>query len=340
MRETLRRHRRAAWLCALLTLSGSTALPWPGVAQAQDRATIAKDLFDEGARLEDEGKFEEAGAKFQEAANLIETPQLRLRAGRCQERAGLLLEAEKNIQRGIELADTDEELRRVGEELATKLKGRIPTLVFQVEPTPHPPGFTVSLDGETVSVVEPLRVNPRAHKLSAAAKGYLTWRQEVTPKEGATEIVAIRMVVGDDTAVPEKPAAETTYGALPWVLLGAGGGVLAASIGLGVGNAVTKSAYLDAAPAAGCSVIDGDVQCPREFEANPPAAVVDLQAQGDLANGLLAGAIVLGVVAGGAIGGGIALAMLNEEVPPSVGIIPWFSPFDHGVGGASLVGAF
>ncbi len=307
----------------------------PQPVLAQDRAAAAKDLFDEGARLEEAERFEDAGAKFEAAADLIETPQLRLRAGRCQERAGLLLKADKNIKRGIALANEDEALKKVGLELESKLKGRIPTLVFQIEPTPHPEGLTVTVDGEQVSVSAPLRVDPKPHRVVAAAKGYQTSTQEVRLKEGVTVIVNIRMV-GEDGV---KPDPETTYGILPWILLGSGSALFGASVGIGVYSGITKSDYVDSAPGAGCAVSDGVVTCPPGSEEDPN--VVELQGKAELSNGLLAGAVVVGVVAAGALGTGIALAITNEDVPPTVGFAPWFSPFDAETSvGASLYGAF
>lgn len=337
--RTLSSARRASWLCACLAVASSWAVE-PAFVFAQDRAAAAKDLFDEGARLEEAGQFEEAGARFEEAANLVETPQIRLRAGRCQERAGQLIKAEKNIKRGIALATDDENLMKVGLELEAKIKGRIPTMVFQIEPTPHPPGLTVRVDGEDVLVTSPLRVDPRSHRVTAAAKGYLTYDQQVSVPEGETEIVTIRMVVGEDaTNKPDEPSRETTYGPLPWILIGSGGGALAVSIGMGAGSASAKSDYLDAAPGAGCSVSDGVVTCKPGTETDPE--VVELQSKADLSNGLVAGAVVFGVLAAGALGTGIALAVMNEELPPTVGFAPWFDPFsDDGSAGVSVVGTF
>ena len=305
-------------------------------ATADDsKSAQAQSLFEQGERAEEAGDCAAAAKKFEAAAELVETSQLRLRAGRCQEKVGQLVNAERNIQRGLLLAKDDAVLRKVGQELEQKLKGRISTLVFQIEPTPHPDGMTVAIDGESVSLDKPFRVDPGRHRVEAKARSFDDVTQVVNVGEGATEIVKLRMVgaVVTTTTTPEVETS-TRYGALPWIVLGLGAGSLGASIGLGVAYSGAKADYLDESLAidAGCTLVDGEISCPGRLENASTPPLEELRSRANTANLLLGLTVGASVLTAGLVVTGAVLAASNEELPANAAwVAPWISADSAGL---------
>jgi hypothetical protein len=326
------RLRRAfAVLVACSALGASPAL-------AQDVKTQAKLLFEAGEKAEDAGDCAEAAAKFEQAAEFVETPQLRLRAGRCQERIGQLARAEKNILRGIALAKDDATLKKYGEELAAKLKGRIPTVVFQVDPFPPPEGLVITIGGAPALIEKPNRIDPGRHRIEARANGFDEHVQVVSVAEGATDIIKIKLIpatVRPPTGPEEPPSRPTKYGPLPWILLGGGAAALGGAIGSGVAFGNARSKYDELAASTGCLQPDGAILCPPELEGT--AEVEPLESAAADANLFLGLTVSFSVLAGGLLATGIGLAATNEELPVEATVVPWIGP---GVGGASLLGSF
>ncbi len=325
---------------ALAALTACAALG-AGPALAQDAKTQAQQLFEAGETAEDKGDCAEAAEKFERAAEYVETPQLRLRAGRCQERIGKLARAERNILRGIELAKDDATLKKYGEELAAKLKGRIPTLVFQIEPSPSPDDLTITIDGAPALVEKPNRIDPGRHRIEARAGGFEDSIQVVNVAEGVTDVVKIKLIPGTSTPggnepeEPEEPSRPTKFGPLPWILLGGGAATLGAAIGSGVAFGSARSRYDELAASTGCLQPDGQVLCPPEFEGT--TVVEPLESAAAEANLFLGLTISFSALTAGLVAAGIGLAVTNEELPVEATVVPWIGP---GVGGASLLGSF
>jgi hypothetical protein len=323
------------WACATLA---ACVLLGASPALAQDAKAQAQQLFEAGEKAEDKGDCAEAAEKFERAAEYVETPQLRLRAGRCQERIGKLARAEKNILRGIELAKDDATLRKYGEELVAKLKGRIPTLVFQIEPTPPPEGLTISIDGAPALVDKPNRIDPGRHRIEASASGFDDSVQIVNLAEGVTEIVKVKLTPATarpPEEEPEGPSRPTKYGPLPWILLGGGAATLGGAIGSGVAFGNARSEYDALADSTGCRQPDGSILCPPKLENTPE--VEPLESAAADANLFLGLTVTFSVLSAGLVAAGIGLAVTNEELPVEATLAPWIGP---GVGGASLVGSF
>jgi hypothetical protein len=310
-------------------------------ATADDsKSAQAQSLFEQGEKAEEAGDCAAAAKKFEAAAELVETSQLRLRAGRCQEKVGQLVNAERNIQRGLLLAKDDAVLRKVGQELEQKLKGRISTFVFQIEPTPHPEGMTVAIDGESVSLDKPFRVDPGRHRVEAKAPSHDDVVQVVNVGEGATEIVKLRMVGAAVASTTPEVETNTRYGALPWIVLGIGAGSLGASIGLGVAYSGAKSDYLDESLAidAGCTLVDGEISCPEQLENASTPPLEELRSRADTANLLLGLTVGASVLTAGLVVTGAVLAASNEELPATAAwVAPWVSPDSAGL---SVSGSF
>jgi hypothetical protein len=309
--------------------------------RAQDSKTEAQKLFEAGEKAEDAGDCAEAADKFERAAEIVETPQLRLRAGRCQERIGKLARAERNILRGIELAKDDAALKKYGDELMAKLKGRIPTLVFQIEPSPPPEDLSIMIDGIPGLVDKPNRIDPGRHRIEARARGFEESIQVVSVAEGVTDVVKIKLSPatarppGETPDPPEEPSKPTKYGPIPWILLGGGAAALGGAIGSGVAFSGARSKYDDLVDTTGCRLPDGGVLCPPELQGTD--AVEPLESAASEANLFLGLTVAFSALGAGLITTGIVLAANNEELPVEATLVPWLGP---GIGGASLLGSF
>lgn len=89
---------------------GPIALLWllSGVALAQDDDARARELYDNGAILYEEGRYEDAVAAFSEAYRLSGRPALLFNIANAQERLGLWVEAHETLSRYRAYATADE----------------------------------------------------------------------------------------------------------------------------------------------------------------------------------------------------------------------------------------
>jgi len=90
---------------AVLLLMASLLLPLPALAQGENRA---KELYDNGAQLYEEGRYEDAIAAWQEAYRLSEKPLLLFNIANALERIGRYTEALESLNRYRAFARPDE----------------------------------------------------------------------------------------------------------------------------------------------------------------------------------------------------------------------------------------
>jgi hypothetical protein len=328
--DAVRRTLRLAWLALAL----ATLAPSASEAQSPQDLLRAQKLYDEGDKAEQAGDAAQALAKFEEALTVVETAQLRLRAGRCQETLGKLVEALESYKRAVALSEEDAALNKVASDQARAAANRVPKLALS-KPK-DAPAATITVDGRAVTDGEPIPVNPGEHVIVAEAPGFQRFEKRVAARESDTVTIAIELVSLDKPkVVDEKPTP-----VLPWVLIGGGAAFLGASIGFGAASASAKStAYDDLAGPAGCT--PGDPPgCPwasRDSAPNTPA-VEEFLGKIDESNVFLGLAIGAGVLAAGAGATGIALLVTggDDEAPPATAL-PWFD--DRG-GGVTVVGRF
>lgn len=293
-----------------------------GVASAQgspDRAR-AQLLYEEGDRAELAGDCSTALKKFEDALTIVETPQLRLRAGRCQATLGKPLASLRSFERAVLLAKDDAELLALARPLVAGASARVPRIVLRV-PSPAPAGLSVRIDGQPVAdpgAPQPVEVG--AHEIEAAGDGVTPFRRSLSVAEGASAEVTITL---EPLAVQKPAPSGSRWGPTPWILIGASGGVLGASIGLGYASFDAKSrAYDELGPAVGCP---GGVCTFAESEAPDSDAYRELESEIVAANGFLGASISLGVVAAGLAAAGAALAV-SDDAEPSATAFPVVTP--------------
>jgi len=322
--------RLPAWIAVV-------ALVLTSVAQAQgqpaDRAR-AQRLYDEGDRAELASDWSTALAKFEEALTIVETAQLRLRAGRCQEKLGKPLAALQSYQRATLLAKDDPDLLALAQPLVAAATVHVPKIVLRL-PNPAPAGLTVRIDGKAVAnpgVPQPVETGK--HEIEASADGFTPFQRSVHMAEGATEEVVLTLAI---VATVLPPPATPRWGVLPWIFIGGGGATLAASIGLGYASFDAKRrAYDELGPAVGCP---GGV-CSFAVEDVPDSdAYREFESEINRANAFLGASISLGVLAAGLGATGIAFVMTNESesAAPTATALPVVTPDGAHV---ILVGSF
>jgi hypothetical protein len=278
------KHRLAALLCA--TLLG--AAPWTAAAEPTpaDR-NAARALAGKGADLFDAGNYGEAIDQFRQAEALVHAPPHLLYMARAYEKLGKLVEAHDaydHILTDPFITPTSPPAFREAKVSANqedeKLLGRIPTVKLTIA-SPDPDVVRVFIDGKKITpeiLVEPILLNPGAHRIEATGRGLVPAEKPVVMTEGDRINVALSL----RWQGPLYPAI---------IALGAGG--LGLSIGV-VTGAVSVAKVNDLAD-----------KCPDKH------CLPSLQATGDSARTLGNVSTASFVVGGALIGAGVALAILR-----------------------------
>lgn len=321
---------------ALLTRTSAAS------AQSPTELKRAQTLFDEGDKLEVGGSCDAAVEKFREALKIVETPQLRLRIGRCQEKAGRLVDAANEYDRAIQAAG-DDKLAAVAKGLLDGVSKRLGTLRMSLTSEPAPPGLKVVVDGRDLrDWNRSQRLSPGSHKVSATADGYASFERTFDVAAGQTELLAITLTPSSEPPPPPtEPAAPTSrYGVLPWVLVGTGAAFTAGGVGMIAGGVVSRNAGFTTLQDSG--LCPDAPKCPKAFETSPPSDPAWDEAEGQLstANILYGVGAAAGVVGLGLLGAGIGLAVSNgpaDDQPKAALVVPWATSEGAGV---VVLGAF
>ena len=269
MRTAERRSRRL--VVALLSLSLVVCPSAFGQPVSDSARAAARKLGDEAGALFAAGDYAAALEKYERADALVHVPTLGVRAARCLEKLGRLVEAAERY-----LAVTRMEVKRdapkvhrealsQAEAERAALLPRIPAVTIEVEGGTD--GVEALLDGKSmplalISVEQPL--DPGAHKLELK-RGGTTEEQTFSLSEGEKKRVSIAApaapsaplsapsssatVTESDTGTRQGGATQRT---LAYVALGVGAaGVLVGSV-TGVLALVKKGDLDDACPDRSC----------------------------------------------------------------------------------------
>lgn len=242
-----------AILAMLLVLVGTRV----AFAEAPARVTPAPEavaeparrLFERGVVAARTGAWTESEKAFSDSARLVERPNTLFNWAIALIHLGRGREAHRVIERWLEVAATSatpaerQEIREL-EQLANELSAR---LILQVEPV----GARVALNGVPVpgsGARRSLVLDPGRYVIAVSAPGYTSRRIALELARGRSYESGVSLVFAgaDEQAQSKAPsapkpadAARTKRGALPYVLLAAGSGLI-------VGGAVTGFFALDA----------------------------------------------------------------------------------------------
>ncbi|MBK8943072.1 MAG: hypothetical protein IPM79_37095 [Polyangiaceae bacterium] len=317
--------RRWARLLVSMGASALVALAGPAHAQAPTDLQRAQRAFEEGERAEKKGDCAAAVTLFEEALSIVETAQLRMRAGRCKEKLGRLVEAVGDYQRATTLAQKDPELLALAQSQLASVLPRVPKISFET-PAPLPSDAMVTVDGSIVRDVGTNRlVDPGTHAVKVTASGYRPFEAQVLAEERKVSVLRIELT--PLVAPPPPPPPNSDVDPVPWILLGSAGATLGAAIGLGAHSFVLAQQVIDELPAPCREVTSFEVACDSEELPDLESAKVEQ----NVFLGLSVGAAI--ITAGLLV---TSVTMIGTSTEPSkvarVRPLPWLGPEGAGLG--------
>jgi hypothetical protein len=216
------------------------------MAQTASEIAAARQWFEGGLALEEQGRWDEALALFRRAAEVKQTPQLLFHQGLCEKHMGLLVESILSLSRSVAMAK-QAGLGKVEEGAQVELtdaRERAPVLQIVLPEGVRPD--RVMLDGVELSPVffrEPFPINPGVHEV-VVVRGATRTAKSVTLQERASSSISFELASDTEPpathpAVAEAPVAAPTQPAprgptdnpstdtegshtLAWSLVGAG----------------------------------------------------------------------------------------------------------------------
>ncbi len=209
-----------AYVFALALVAALSFVSTRASAQMSDteKKAAARAAYQEGVKLQDDGKFADALARFESAEKLFDAPTHLLHIAECQALTGRLVEASetyetlthKTLPAGSPDAFT--QAQQQGQAELPALRARIPSLRVTVKPGPQQvQNLQVNVNGvnmpnELLGIARPL--NPGTYRFSAQAVGWSTAAPIDVPlgeKEQKSVELTLQQVAGGGGAVVIAP---------------------------------------------------------------------------------------------------------------------------------------
>ncbi|MDB4945677.1 MAG: hypothetical protein JWP97_5211 [Labilithrix sp.] len=209
---------------ALLSLTAAPLLvssPARADMTETERKAAARAAFQEGVKLQDDGKAAEALTRFDSAEKLFDAPTHLLHIAECQALTGRLVEASETYEtlaRKKLGPNAPEAFTAAQEQGAAELgavRARIPTLRVSIvtrPPNEKVQNLSINVNGvsmptELVNIARPL--NPGVYRFSAQATGLATERSIDVPlaekEQKSIELVLVRSAAGAVVVVAPPP---------------------------------------------------------------------------------------------------------------------------------------
>ncbi|CAN5827139.1 hypothetical protein BH11MYX4_BH11MYX4_55990 [soil metagenome] len=205
-----------AALAALLCSSTSAR------AQMSDteKKAAARAAYQEGVKLQDDGKAGEALARFESAQKLFDAPTHLLHIAECQALTGRIVEASETYETLARKTlppgspDAFVQARQQGQAELPALRARIPTLRITTRPGPQQlTNLSINVNGvampiELLGIARPL--NPGTYRFTAQAAGWATAAYVDVPlgekEQKSQELVLVQGAAGGAVVVVPPPA--------------------------------------------------------------------------------------------------------------------------------------
>jgi tetratricopeptide (TPR) repeat protein len=229
----------------------------------QDPTVIrrADAFFEQGRALFDLGHYEEACAKFELSMQLDPSPGTSLNLGNCYEAQGDLVRGIENFERAFDDAQrrSDPRRKRLWTEAARKRIASLSPRVPQLSVRNVPPAGRLSIDQRPIEDTSgALRINPGRHVVEVSAPGKRPFRRDVdiatgqrlaidVPELEANHPPETAQQIEDHAPPPRQDATRSgdRFGPWPYVLSGAGIGLLATSLGTGLAANAKENKLVD-----------------------------------------------------------------------------------------------
>ncbi len=208
-------------LAALVALLFTTSSASAQMSDTEKKAA-ARAAYQEGVKLQDDGKAGEALVRFESAQKLFDAPTHLLHIAECQALTGRLVEssetyetlARKTLAPGA--PDAFVQAQQQGQAELGALRPRIPTLRITTRPGPQQlTNLSINVNGvampiELIGIARPL--NPGTYRFTAQAAGYATAAYVDVPlgekEQKSQELVLVGGAAGAAVVVPPPGAGQ------------------------------------------------------------------------------------------------------------------------------------
>lgn len=228
-------------VCVSLASSTTTLLHVAFAEPSAAELTAAREMFDDGLKLEEKSRWAEALEKFRKVAAIKTTAAVRFHLALCLENTDHLVDALDEFERAQADAQSDPKGATVATNAAKhidQLRERIPRVIVKV-----PEGATVTsltVDGKEIStgiLGSAMPIDPGKHTIVVKAQGKATFTKEVDLSEKSKPLTIEAKLVDEGTPTPPEetvksepatPKDESASGssskgsALPWIVGGVG----------------------------------------------------------------------------------------------------------------------
>lgn len=181
----------------------------PTTARADENATVAEALFNDGRRLLEEGQYERACAKFAESQRLDPGTGTLLNLANCYEKAGRTASAWATWKEAASSARATDQTEReqLARSKAQELEGKLARLTIEVPPGSRVDGLVVTRNGKELAPATwgtPIPMDSGPYAVEATAPGYAPYREEIQIRDGQSRTLAVPRL--------EQAAAPATQG--------------------------------------------------------------------------------------------------------------------------------
>lgn len=247
--------RYRPWLLALtLSLGASQS----ALAQSKDAHAAAEEQFRQGREALERADYEVALRLFRQSQEAEPGRGKLLNLAICEEKLGLLTEANRHFQEVLPQLTPDDERLTIAREHLTALAPRIPHLRIDLAPS-SPSGATVSADGAPfapTALGTEMPIDPGKHAITVTAPGRTERRYELSLDEGkrATLTVEAGALVGADPASPVIATPTSSRRTVGFIVGGVGLAGIAAGAVTGILALGDHASAVEACPLkVGCS---------------------------------------------------------------------------------------
>lgn len=246
-------------------------------AAPDDALKRARELFEQGLRLEDESRFREALEAFRKVAAVKVTPQIRYHLGVCLAETGRLREAAKELALAEELAaESKAEDSEVVRGSASRRRAEIAKRLSHLSVEVSAEGDRVTVDDEAWPAKIEAPIEPGKHLIRIARGDSIRLAREISLREGEHFVMR-----EDDEATTTTT---TTRRRIGWWTFATGGAALGSFAAAGVFAFLRSSA-----------ISDLESRCPDRSKCPPEAQgrIDDASSYTSLSNVFLVGGGVL-----------------------------------------------
>ena len=233
----------ARYACLALWLASASALaqdnsslaqsaPQPSAASEQAPASAAREAFERGLAHLRARAWADAETEFRRSLALVARPSSAYNLAFVLFKQGRLRESAERLQQLLSEQDpAAADYRDYAKQLLAQVVSQLPMLYLMMRPA----NASVSLDGQAIALTgehRVLPVDPGTHQLVVAAPGFDTRSLTIVTRAGEDSSREIALLtaarVADGRAVlASAPARRPSSTVAPWLLIAAGGALLA-----------------------------------------------------------------------------------------------------------------